>query len=467
MPERINLTLVLNSNQTLKRVIITPKLLSTILESCIKKFPAVKKPRLFTPSGSEITCQEDVDLHVVNQCVLVVSNGENFIGVKKAAGSDDGRVAAVVRIIADVSDVDSIAVKQLEQTARLPGVRYAIGMPDLHAGNQFPIGTVIITENFVYPALIGGDIGCGMSLWTTSIPSHSINPARLASKLRDLEGAWDGDAKQWLSENSPSFSAEVEEMMSQFHDSLGTVGGGNHFAELQVAASIVDREAFESLGLVEGNACLLVHTGSRGFGTKILQSQPHGGLSPNTPEYTSYISLHDAALHYAKRNRDLVAHRFLSCINASSSATRVIDIHHNNVTHQPIGDEQLYMHRKGAAPSDKGAIVIPGSRGDLSYLVVPTAQGLENGFSLAHGAGRKLTRTDALMRFKDKYRGDAGRAALERTALGSVVVCDGDLWYEESPEAYKPVEGIIEDLKEYCRVVAILKPVVTYKLRRE
>jgi release factor H-coupled RctB family protein len=123
-------------------------------------------------------------------------------------------------------------------------------MPDLHKGDRFPIGCAIPSKG-IYPALIGSDIGCGISVYPLgSKPSH-LTPEKLASKLRRLDEPWEGDIKEWLKlygiEKETEFDA----------GSLGTVGGGNHFAEIVTVERIVDEEACESMGVVEKNLYLL------------------------------------------------------------------------------------------------------------------------------------------------------------------------------------------------------------------
>ena len=123
-----------------------------------------------------------------------------------------------------------------------------------------------------------------------------------------------------------------------------------------------------------------------------------------------------------------------------------------------------WLHRKGAAPHDCGPVVIPGSRGALSYLVEPTGDGENSGFSLAHGAGRKWSRTEARERMRERYRSEA----LLRTPLGNPVICeDRALLFEEAPEAYKKIDRVVADLVDAgaCRVVATLRPLLTYKVR--
>ena len=114
------------------------------------------------------------------------------------------------------------------------------------------------------------------------------------------------------------------------------------------------------------------------------------------------------------------------------------------------------LHRKGAAPSDRGPVVIPGSRGTLSYLVQPSGESASSLDSLAHGAGRKWKRGEARARLSARQRPED----LQKTALGGQVICeDKDLLYDEAPEAYKGIDRVVADLVDagLCRIIATLR----------
>ena len=141
----------------------------------------------------------------------------------------------------------------------------------------------------------------------------------------------------------------------------------------------------------------------------------------------------------------------------SPIAEPIVDVCHNRV----IEVDGAYLHRKGAAPGDGREVLIAGTRGTHSYLVA-TQAGAEANWSVAHGAGRKMSRADALRRGKAKHT----VAELRRTPLGSLVVCgDRQLLFEEAPTAYKRIESVVADLQAYGLATPILTtaPVVTYK----
>ncbi len=162
-------------------------------------------------------------------------------------------------------------------------------------------------------------------------------------------------------------------------------------------------------------------------------------------------------MRWATVNRHIIALK-VSRLLFNKEPDKILDISHNNVTYNP---DYGWLHRKGAAPSDKGLIVIPGSRGDHSYIVRPI-NNHDNLVSMPHGSGRSLSRSDAYKKNNKRYGKNTEH--LTHTVHGSRVYCpDKRVLLEESPEAYKPIDNIIEDLKEYIEVIAVLTPVITAK----
>jgi release factor H-coupled RctB family protein len=244
---------------------------------------------------------------------------------------------------------------------------------------------------------------------------------------------------------------------------LGTIGGGNHFVEFQRIEEVVDGGRFDTLGLKADRVWMMVHSGSRGLGQAILQAHKtepvSAGLLAAGPAGQAYLTEHDQALAWAVLNRRIIAQRFGEAVGAE--ARPLLDICHNCVTPHLGG----WLHRKGAAPADRGLVAIPGSRGDFSYLVEPVADGADQALhSLAHGAGRKWSRSDAHAKLSQRFR----IADLQRTALGSHVICeDRRLIYEEAPQAYKDIRRVVADLEHagLVRVIARLRPLLSYKTR--
>lgn len=388
-------------------------------------------------------------------------------------GKSVQKITENVSLIASTDTwIEGLAIQQLIKTSELIGMQRVAGMPDLHPGRGYPIGAAFFTTNRIYPALVGNDIGCGMSLWQTSAKVSKVNLDKLAKKFAHVEQPLDGN---WA-ESVKARKLEKGITTNGYDQALGTIGGGNHFAEFQAIDEVYDQEALNELGLNKKHLQLLVHSGSRGLGQSILVEHVtkynHEGLIIDTEKtydngFQDYIDKHDEAVRWAELNRELIAKRFLEAIQANGDC--VLDINHNLVSSKNIDGCDGWLHRKGATPSDKGYVVIPGSRGDYSYLVKPLADNETNAenvnmslFSLAHGAGRKWKRGECHSRLSHKYK----REDLYRTALGSRVVCGNkELLYDEAPQAYKKCETVIRDMLDagLIEVIAKLKPVLTFK----
>ena len=360
--------------------------------------------------------------------------------------------------------IEGLAIQQLLNTAALADMVSVAGMPDLHPGRGYPVGAAFFTAGRIYPALIGNDIGCGMGLWQTTAKLSKVNIDKLAKRLHSVEQPLGAD---WQSEIADA-QAQRGLQATAFDASLGTIGGGNHFAEFQAVDKVFLANEFTQLGLDTQHLQLLVHSGSRGLGQAILtehiQAFNHAGIAEEQAGFNAYLARHDSAVRWAELNRVLIARRFMAAIRESGNC--VLDVNHNLVVPATIKGVDGWLHRKGATPADCGYVVIPGSRGDYSYLVKPLLNSATYGEgslrSLAHGAGRKWKRGDCHGRLSHKYKRDD----LYRTALGSRVICGNkELLYDEAPQAYKKCESVIDDLVDagLLAVVARLKPVLTFK----
>ncbi len=364
-----------------------------------------------------------------------------------------------IKIIAsEQAWIEGEAVRQLEKTAELPGMQIAVGLPDLHPGKGHPIGAVFACKGIIYPYLIGNDIGCGMGLWQTGLKKKKLKPGCLADKLTGLEEKFQGEIQGIIEEY------QIEP--SPADPFLGTIGGGNHFAELQIVDRMEDEVAFSKLGLEKNYPVLLVHSGSRGLGEAILRTHVDAfkaaGLNDTSVEAKKYLTAHDHAIQWAQGNRATIALRFFELLRTEGRP--ILDVPHNIIAAREINNEKMWLHRKGAAPADCGPLVIPGSRGAFSYLVQPIGSAESALYSVAHGAGRKWNRSSSRQRLRQKFSPDD----LRRTEFGSRVICeDKDLLYEEAPQAYKNIDTVVEDLcaAGLIKIIAVYKPIVTYKKR--
>jgi release factor H-coupled RctB family protein len=357
--------------------------------------------------------------------------------------------------------IEGESIRQLERVAALPGMLRVAGFPDLHPGKGGPVGAAMLAEGILYPYLIGSDVGCGMMLCSTDFDSAKARPEKWAKKLKGLEEPLSEEEIQGYQVDSNAVPAEMRL-------SLGTIGHGNHFAEFLKIKDLYDEVSLRFLGLKKGELALLVHSGSRGHGEKLLRAHVDihrdGGLEAGSAEAYRYLAAHNQCLAWAKENRFVVADRLFRQIDPSGGVGCCGDWCHNSITGTEYEGRECFLHRKGAAPSDEMHVFIPGSRGSLSYLIKPIGDQSANLWSIAHGAGRKWSRSECEGRLRERYSSDS----MKKTKLGSYVVCDDKaLLYEEAPQAYKDIDAVVADLTSFglVSVVATFIPVLTYKVR--
>jgi len=366
-----------------------------------------------------------------------------------------------VRLFASAKSwIEGEALRQLYATSKLEGMRLAVGFPDLHPGKGSAVGAAFVTEGLVYPYLIGGDIGCGMALFKTDLVRRDVKLDRWAQIPFDLEHVWTDEISEVL--------AKEELESTEFDEALGTLGGGNHFAEFQAVEEVLNAREFKKLGLGKHQVVVLVHSGSRGLGESVLRAyvaeHQASGSDAESFAAAAYLQGHDLAVRWAKVNRKLLAERFAHALGAQ--ADPLWDGCHNSITSRELEGETVWVHRKGSVEAEEEAVMIPGSRGSLSYLVKPLGDGESRAWSLAHGAGRKWARSEARLRMRERF----GKEQLVQTSLGSHVICgERDLLYEEAPAAYKNIEAVIQDLVNagLASVIATFRPLLTYKTRAD
>ncbi len=343
-------------------------------------------------------------------------------------------------IYTEKSWMESEGIEQVKKLSTLKGVILAVGYPDLHPGKT-PVGASFVTEGIIYPHLIGNDIGCSISLFQTSIYKKKFKIDKVMKNLNNIE---------------------FEKASEKDEFNIGTIGKGNHFAEFTVVDEVLDKDEFNSLNLDKNKVHLLAHSGSRGLGEYVLrkhieQYSCQNGLIEGSEGFESYLKDYGHAIAFAKKSRQLIAEKLCTDINSSVEHI-VIEAVHNGIECK----DNYYVHRKGAAPSDKGYVVIAGSRGANSYIVKPINESLDTGFSIAHGAGRKWERNGC----KERLLGKFSKKDIKSGNFSYNLVCkDKSLIYEEAPEAYKNIDRVIQDLIEFnmIKVVAKLRPLITYK----
>jgi tRNA-splicing ligase RtcB len=369
--------------------------------------------------------------------------------------------------------IENGAMTQARNLTALPFVfKHVALMPDCHEGFGMPIGGVIACMDAIIPNAVGVDIGCGMRAVQTNLDAAAIDTETVRTVLNGFrlhipmgfdhhkrDQSWDGFTQ------SPDLSI-IQTELSSAKRQLGTLGGGNHFIEIQKGN--------------EGKIWLMVHSGSRNFGYKIaghyhekamafcekhhicLPDRNLAYLPMGAREAQEYKAAMEFALLFARANREFIKQR---CMELMQSATHCqgigeIDIHHNYAAQEKHFGRSVIVHRKGATSAMKGQPgIIPGSMGTASYIV--RGKGNPESFmSCSHGAGRAMGRNDANRRL-----------TLEdvRVAMKGVVF-DGwksgkrnKLNLSEAPQAYKNIETVMESQKDLVEIQTKLLPLGVVK----
>lgn len=389
------------------------------------------------------------------------------------------------------AEIEGGALEQAVNLARHPKtIGHVALMPDCHVGYGMPIGGVIACDNAVIPNAVGVDIGCGMVAVPTNWPVGKL-PGR--SGIRELfntikqrvpvgEGHAHGHPQTWS-----GFEAYLDSVSGKrpawctAHGwaldarNLGTLGGGNHFIELQRSD--------------DGMVWLMIHSGSRNLGYRVaahhhrlaqdlnerqradLPSRDLAFLAADSEFGQDYIRDMQFALAYALENRKRMMVCFkeaISDILRGVEFLREVNIHHNFAACEEVGGRQLWVHRKGATSAKEGEQgIIPGSMGTASYIV----EGLGNGESFqscSHGAGRVMGRKEACRRLSvadcDKAMGDVvfdrwGRIRGRRGKHKGEKLWD----LAEAPLAYKNIEKVIKAELDLVKPIVRLTPIGVVK----
>lgn len=408
-----------------------------------------------------------------------------------------------IKIYAHNSYVPTDAQYQLADLKKLQGIKYLIGMPDLHKG-KFPVGSVCVSDSTnIYPELVGTDIGCGMSLIKTSIKTNKFSPKQLERLATQIDIGkfvfsneeekqkhiklfysntielgkftsgpidltyWDRFEQTLKNTNTDTniLTLDLKNLGLKYLDSMGTIGLGNHFVELLQFDKEVSNEFVSKYNIDESYYYILVHSGSRGLGEEILQL-----FQSQKINLSQYKILHDYAIEWAKHNRYAIGYQFANYIK--SELEYVLDLTHNWVESIDIENNKYNIHRKGAAPVISGLpVVIPGSRGTRTWLVEPNHlnHSLQTGYSLSHGAGRKISRLKAQEGMKNKSESDRDICCQGDKDIGNIVICqDINLFYEEAPFAYKDIQAVIDDLEYFnlANPICSFVPVITFKCKK-
>jgi tRNA-splicing ligase RtcB (3'-phosphate/5'-hydroxy nucleic acid ligase) len=435
-----------------------------------------------------------------------------------------GRVFASARMVE--SGELANALDQVRNVACLPGIVGAsYAMPDIHWGYGFPIGGVAafdVDEGVISPGGVGYDIACGVRLLRTAVPTDDVRE-RLPDLLHELSrgvptgtgrgGGIDVDraelervlveGSRWAvgrgfgrpedlehtEDGGALEGAETSQVSERAYtrglNTLGSLGAGNHFLEVQTVEELVDAEAAAALGLGRGNLCVMIHCGSRGMGHQVctdflremertatrerielpdrqLACAPFAG-----PVGRRYYGAMVAASNFARANRQVITERVRKAFrqvlgSAAEGMELVYDVAHNIAKVERYDGRDVVVHRKGATRSFPGQpVLIPGDMQRGSWVLQGTETSLERSFgSTCHGAGRVLGRREAKRRIRPE---DLKRQLDEAGVL--VKVGKMALLVEEAPQAYKDVSEVVEVCEGagLSRRVARLRPLAVLK----
>lgn len=437
------------------------------------------------------------------------------------------------------------AIEQVANVASLPGiVGPSLAMPDVHTGYGFTIGGVAafdLNNGIISPGGVGYDINCGVRLITTKMEKSDIVPyikelvENLYCRIPTGVGS-KGNLKlntedkkkvilkgsRWAVEQGLGTHEDLEhtesggcmegadpdviskEAYDRGSEQLGTLGAGNHFAEVQYVDKIYDQTAAESMGLFKDQVTIMIHTGSRGFGhqicTDFLQlmnkaSKKYNIVLPDrelacapidSPEARKYIAAMKAAANYAWANRQIIMRHaeeaFLQTLKtgpANIGMRLVYDVAHNiaKIEEHIIDNKKrrLLVHRKGATRAFPAGhkdlpdaykktgqpVIIPGDMGRASYVLLGSENSMLSSFgSTCHGAGRIMSRNRAIK----VARGRAIRTEMEVSGI-TVRASGRNTLAEEMPEAYKNITDVVNVVHNagLSRKVARLKPLGVIK----
>ena len=386
------------------------------------------------------------------------------------------------------------AVQQAENLAKHPVVFDHVAlMPDAHQGYGMPIGGVIAADSAVIPAAVGVDIGCGMIATETDIPAERFADMafrrafqeKLKERIPVGEGVSYRETQNW--EGFEEYTAN-NGMRSNLWPSkldrmnLGTLGGGNHFIELQKST------ALDGAGDPEGGAkvWLMIHSGSRNLGKRIEEhyhqiaerlctrfrvplADPNLAFLPiEEQDGHNYFTDMLFALRYAKENRRRMMEAMketLAEFVPEVNFLKTIDIHHNYAACEEHFGKKVFVHRKGATSAKLDEIgIIPGSMGTASYIV----RGLGNPdsfMSCSHGAGRRMSRIAAstMLTVEECDRAMDGIVCERWHKYKGYGKAKGRLDLSEAPQAYKDIEDVIASERDLVEPLVRLVPLASLK----
>ncbi len=370
-----------------------------------------------------------------------------------------------------VDDVELTALTQIKNLANLPFAFHHIAiMPDCHSGYGMPIGGVLATKGVIIPNAVGVDIGCGMCAVKTSI--NEINKdefKQIIGKVRStipvgFEHYKHKQPKDLMPDTKANYVV-VEREWENALTQIGTLGGGNHFIEVQKDSN--------------GNIWLMVHSGSRNIGKQVADYYNRAAkridariepkippgfdlafLPVDTKEGQDYIAEMNFCIQFALNNRKRMMEIILGIFKEEFSGIKfdpMINIEHNYARLENHFGQDVWVHRKGATLATKGTIgIVPGSQGTKSYIV----KGLgnpESFMSCSHGAGRTMSRHEARRVLSLE---EESKKLNQKGILHSI---RGKKDLDEAPSAYKDISKVMELQKDLVEILFELSPLAVIK----
>jgi tRNA-splicing ligase RtcB (3'-phosphate/5'-hydroxy nucleic acid ligase) len=377
-------------------------------------------------------------------------------------------------IILWLNDVEEGALQQAKNLANLPfAFKHIALMPDCHQGFGMPIGGVLALDEVIIPNAVGVDIGCGMCAVKTSI--EQISHPQLKNIMADIREVTPLGFKhhktiqdeKHMPANADPYSMEV---VSREYESaryqVGTLGGGNHFIEIQKGN--------------DGKIWIMIHSGSRNIGKQVAdhynrlavklneqwkspvpRSAQLAYLPLDTPESQAYMREMQYCVDFALANRKLMMSRILDIFSdhfkSEFNAFPMINIAHNYASKETHFGKEVIVHRKGATLAEKGTTgIIPGSQGTHSYIV--KGKGNTESFnSCSHGAGRVMGRKQAQrsLNLKEEIR------KLNEKGIIHAVRSVRDL--DEAASAYKDIDVVMKNQEDLVEILVELTPLAVVK----
>ena len=380
-----------------------------------------------------------------------------------------------------LDDIDEQALAQARNLANLPFTfKHVAIMPDAHCGYGMPIGGVLATKGVVVPNAVGVDIGCGMCAVQTSMTSierdqltQILGSPSTGKGIRGLipvgfkhhNRAQDQSLMPDREKIDGITGGRVRELYQSALKQIGTLGGGNHFIELQQGS--------------DGHIWIMIHSGSRNLGLKVAEHYNRLAVSLNalwqtsvprkwdlaflpieTAEAKNYLAEMQFCVEFALANRQLMMMRVQQVIDdivGNVSYAPQINIAHNYAAFEHHFGENVLVHRKGATKATEGTLgIIPGSQGTCSYIVRGKANP-ESFTSCSHGAGRVLGRKQAQRELD---------LATEKQRLDKLGIIHGlrtvkDL--DEAAGAYKDIDKVMKNQQDLVDIVVQLTPLAVVK----